>query len=142
MPEVFVSTRNLMYPVMQQAGFLDILNSRALRVLIRLNETGVSFDPTFDPTKEETYEFLDKFFGEMCDLFPDEYFHIGGDENNGKQWNANRAIQKFMLKNNIKDNHELQAYFNNRILKILTKHGKKMIGWDEILHENMPKNIK
>lgn len=99
------------------------------------------FDPTMDPTKEYTYEFLDRFIGEMAALFPDEYFHIGGDENNGKQWDANPGIQKFMEENNINDNHQLQAYFNNRILKILTKYGKKMIGWDEILHEDMPNTI-
>ncbi|MFH1525950.1 MAG: family 20 glycosylhydrolase [Bacteroidota bacterium] len=98
-------------------------------------------NPTFNPTIEETYTFLDNLFGEMCELFPDEYFHIGGDENNGKQWDANEGIQKFMKENGIEDNHALQAYFNNRILKTLTKYGKKMIGWDEILHENMPKNI-
>ena len=99
------------------------------------------FDPTFDPTNEKTYEFFDKFFSEMAQLFNDEYFHIGGDENNGAQWNANENIQKFMKENNIKDNHQLQAYFNNRILQILTKYGKKMIGWDEILHPEMPTNI-
>jgi len=99
------------------------------------------FDPTFNPTDERVYEFFDKFLGEMSALFNDEYFHIGGDENNGKQWNANEQIQNFMKANSIKDNHQLQAYFNNRILKILTKYGKKMIGWDEILHEDMPKNI-
>ncbi|VAX26736.1 beta-glycosyl hydrolase, partial [hydrothermal vent metagenome] len=68
-------------------------------------------DPTINPTKEETYEFLDNLFGEMTALFPDEYFHIGGDENNGKQWDANDSIQEFMKENNIKDNHDLQAYF-------------------------------
>ncbi len=47
------------------------------------------FDPAMDPTREETYKFLDGFIGEMAALFPDEYFHIGGDENNGKQWQAN-----------------------------------------------------
>lgn len=99
------------------------------------------FDPTFDPTLEKTYEFFDAVFGEMAALFPDEYFHIGGDENNGKQWDANEQIQKFMKKNNIPDNHALQAYFNNRILKILTAHDKKMVGWDEILHDEMPNNI-
>ncbi len=98
-------------------------------------------DPTMDPTKESTYAFLDKFLGEMAKLFPDPYLHIGGDENNGKQWNQNAAIQAFMKKKNIPDNHALQAYFNNRILKILTKHGKKMVGWDEILHPDMPKTI-
>jgi hexosaminidase len=98
-------------------------------------------DPTFNPAIEETYTFLDNFFGEMAALFPDEYFHIGGDENNGKQWDANEQIQQFMKENDIEDNHELQAYFNNRVLRILTKHGKKMVGWDEILHEDMPTNI-
>ncbi|HOZ23095.1 MAG TPA: family 20 glycosylhydrolase, partial [bacterium] len=99
------------------------------------------FDPTMDPTKESTYKFLDRFLGEMAALFPDPYLHIGGDENNGKQWNANPAIQAFMKKNNLKDNHALQAYFNSRLLRILTKHGKRMVGWDEILHPSMPKNI-
>lgn len=99
------------------------------------------FDPTFNPTIEETYIFFDKLFGEMTKLFPDPYFHIGGDENNGKQWNTNESIQSFMKKNKIKDNHALQSYFNNRILKILTKYGKMMIGWDEILHPEMPNNI-
>lgn len=99
------------------------------------------FDPTFDPTKEETYEFFDNFFGEMSKLFPDEYFHIGGDENNGKQWDANPEIQKFMKENNLSDNHALQTYFNQRIFRILKKHGKKMMGWDEILQPELPKNI-
>ena len=99
------------------------------------------FDPTLNPTIDKTYKFLDKLFGEMANLFPDEYFHIGGDENNGKQWDANEEIQKFMKANNIKDNHALQAYFNKRLLKILTKHNKKMVGWDEIFHKDIPKNI-
>lgn len=99
------------------------------------------FDPCFNPANEAVYTFLDKFFGEMAVLFPDEYFHIGGDEVNGKHWNANEQIQSFMKQNDIKDNHQLQAYFNKRILEILTKHGKKMIGWDEILHPDMPNNI-
>ncbi len=98
-------------------------------------------DPTMDPTKEETYEFLNKLFTEIVDLFPDEYLHIGGDENNGKQWDANEKIQEFMRENEISDNHELQAYFNKRVLKILTKLNKKMIGWDEILVPEIPKTV-
>lgn len=98
-------------------------------------------DPAFDPTKEATYEFFDAFFKEMCALFPDEYMHIGGDENNGKHWDANEDIQKFKKENDIKDNHELQSYFNKRILKILQKYDKKMIGWDEILQPDSPKDI-
>lgn len=98
-------------------------------------------DPTFDPTNEKTYKFFEKFFAEMAALFPDEYFHIGGDENNGKQWKNNPKIQEFMKKKGIEDNHALQAYFNKRILTILTKNNKKMVGWDEILHPEMPNNI-
>jgi len=98
-------------------------------------------DPTLDPTREETYTFLDNFFKEMTQLFPDEYMHIGGDENNGRQWNANPDIQAFMKKNNIPDNHALQSYFNKRVLNILTKYNKKMVGWDEIFQPDLPKNI-
>ena len=54
------------------------------------------FDPAMDPTREEVYQFLDAFIGEMAALFPDEYFHIGGDEVNGKQWKSNPRIQAFM----------------------------------------------
>lgn len=99
------------------------------------------FDPVFDPTNEKTYEFFDAFFAEMTKLFPDEYFHIGGDENNGKQWSLNPEIRKFMQENKIENTEELQAYFNSKIVKILNKYGKKMVGWDEILHPGIPKNI-
>ncbi len=97
------------------------------------------FDPTMDPTKEETYQFLDNFIGEMAALFPDEYFHIGGDENNGKQWRANPQIQAFMKAHNFHTTAELQTYFNQRVLKIVQKYGKKMVGWDEILTPDLPK---
>src|SRR5690349_1655450 len=99
------------------------------------------FEPALDPTREEVYKFLDTFFGEMAALFPDDYLHIGGDENEGKQWDRNPAIQAFMKEKGIKDNHGLQAYFNTRLLKILQKHKKKMIGWDEILQPELPKDI-
>ncbi len=98
-------------------------------------------DPAMDPTKESTYNFLDRFFREMTGLFPDEYFHIGGDENNGKQWNANWEIRRFMEQNDIPDNHALQSYFNKRILELLTKYNKKMVGWDEIFQPDLPTNI-
>jgi hexosaminidase len=98
------------------------------------------FEPALDPTHDQTYKFLDTFLGEMAALFPDAYMHIGGDENEGKQWDRNPQIQAFMKEKGIKDNHALQAYFNQRILKILQKHGKKMIGWEEILHPDLPKD--
>ncbi len=98
------------------------------------------FEPALDPTREEVYKFLDTFLSEMASLFPDAYMHIGGDENEGKQWDRNPKIQAFMKEKGIKDNHALQAYFNLRLLKILEKNNKKMIGWDEILQPELPTN--
>lgn len=94
-----------------------------------------------DPTKEETYKFLDKFIGEMAKLFPDAYFHVGGDEVNGKPWDDNPKIQAFMHDHGIKNNQDLQAYFNQRLEKIVSKHRKIMVGWDEILRPDLPKTI-
>jgi len=99
------------------------------------------FDPVFNPIDEAIYRFFDKFFDEMTPLFPDRYVHIGGDENNAKQWDANPGIQQFKRDHNLADNHALQAYFNGRILGILTRLGKKMVGWDEIFQPGLPKDI-
>jgi len=107
-------------------------------------EWGV-FDPAMDPTREEVYRFLDTFIGEMAALFPDAYFHIGGDEVNGKQWDANARIQKFKQAHGWTDkekgNQELQAYFTERVQKLVEKHGKTMIGWDEVLTPDLPRNV-
>lgn len=97
--------------------------------------------PTMNPAQETTYQFLDTFLREMTTLFPDQYFHIGGDENNGKEWDANPSIQEFKKTNDLADNDALQAYFNKRVLEILTKYGKKMVGWDEIMQPQLPKEI-
>jgi len=98
-------------------------------------------DSVMDPTQESTYKFLDKFIGEMAKLFPDAYFHIGGDEVDGKFWDANPKIQSFIHVHGMKNNQDLQAYFNQRLQKILNKHHKVMVGWDEILHPELPKTI-
>ncbi len=99
------------------------------------------FDPAMDPTRESTYKFLDGFIGEMAALFPDQFFHIGGDEVNGKHWDANPEIQRFMRAHALKNNADLQAYFNTRVQKIVSRHGKIMEGWDEILRPDLPKSI-
>ncbi|HEY9283562.1 MAG TPA: family 20 glycosylhydrolase, partial [Pyrinomonadaceae bacterium] len=99
------------------------------------------FDPSMDPTKEETYRFLDRFLGEMAALFPDSYVHIGGDEVTGKHWRLSPQVQAFMAKNKLADKQALQAYFNQRVSRIVTRHGKKMVGWDEILHPDLPRDI-
>ena len=97
------------------------------------------FDPAMDPTKDSTYDFVDGLDGEMAALFPDQYFHIGGDEVNGKQWDANPKIQEFMRSHGLKSNEELQAYFSRHLQEIVRKHGKIMVGWDEILDPALPK---
>ncbi len=99
------------------------------------------FDPAMDPTNEKVYKFLDDLIGEMARVFPDHYFHIGGDEVNGKEWDANPKIQVFMKAHGIKNNEALQAYFSGRVQKLVTKHGKTVIGWDEVLVEGVPKDI-
>ena len=98
-------------------------------------------DAVMDPTREETYKFIDKFIAEMAKLFPDDYFHIGGDEVNGHQWDANPKIQAFIHAHGMRSNQDLQAYFNQRLLKILSKHHKIMMGWDEVLHPDLPKTV-
>src|SRR6202521_3347526 len=98
-------------------------------------------DAVMDPTREETYKFIDKFVQEMATLFPDEYFHIGGDEVNGSQWDASPKIQAFIHSHGMKTNQDLQAYFNQRLQKILNKHHKIMMGWDEVLHPDLPKTV-
>ncbi len=95
-------------------------------------------DATLDPTREEVYEFLDRFIGEMARLFPDPFVHIGGDEVSGKtHWNSNARIQQFMREHKLDDRHALQAYFNRRLQKILADHGRAAVGWDEILNDSL-----
>lgn len=98
-----------------------------------------------DPTREGTYTLLDSVLTEMSGLFPDPYFHIGGDENDGRQWRHNPRIVAFMQQKGfvkpgttVPDKHQLQNYFNRRILVTLQKLGKTMIGWDEILGPDLP----
>jgi hexosaminidase len=99
------------------------------------------FDPAMDPTRDSTYTFLDALIGEMAALFPDAYFHVGGDENDGKEWDRNPRIQQFMKAHAIKDNAGLQAYFSGKLQKIVAGHGKIMVGWDEVLQPDTPKDV-
>lgn len=95
------------------------------------------FDPTLDPTKETTYVFLDSLLSEVSSLFPDAYFHIGGDENTGKDWQKNSTIKKFMEEKNLNSTLSLQNYFNRKVQSILRKKGKITVGWDEILMKEL-----
>lgn len=91
-----------------------------------------------DPTRESTYEFIDRFLGEMATIFPDPYLHLGGDETPGTQWKANARVTAYMKEHNFKNTEELQTYFSQRVLKLAQKHGKHMVGWDEILNPQLP----
>ena len=99
------------------------------------------YDPTLDPSNEKVYAFIDKLLGEMATLFPDEYLHIGGDEVTGRHWKQNASIQAFMKSKGFKTQGDLHTYFNQRVEKIVRAHGKVMMGWDEILHPELPKDI-
>jgi hexosaminidase len=99
------------------------------------------FDPAMDPTNDKTYKFLDEFVAEMAKLFPDHFFHIGGDEVNGKQWDANPKIQEFKKSHNLATNTELLGHFSKKVQAIVTKHGKAVVGWDEVFIPGAPKEI-
>ena len=120
------------------AGYLELASGSGP---YRIERRWGIFDPAMDPARESTYKVLDKFIGEMATLFPDRYFHIGGDEVNGKEWDANPKIREFMQAHNLKSDQELQQYFTDRVEKIVSKHHKFMVGWDEILTPGMPKDI-
>jgi len=96
------------------------------------------FNPVFDPTNEAVYSLVNDVLDEVTTLFPDPFFHIGGDENNGIQWTKSESIQKFIKDHGLKNNSGLQTYFNQRVGKILDHYNKRMIGWDEILNPDLP----
>ncbi|MGL2993312.1 beta-N-acetylhexosaminidase [Flavobacterium sp. TSSA_36] len=97
------------------------------------------FTPTLDPSNPRTYQLLGEIFDEVCPLFSGKYFHIGGDENEGKDWDANPKIQEFMKKHKLANNHELQTYFTMQLIPMLKKHQKELMGWEEIMTKNMSK---
>lgn len=97
--------------------------------------------PLLNPTNDAAYQFVDALIGELTAIFPDAYLHIGGDEVDDTQWRESASIQAFMKQHGIADTHALQTYFNQRLEKILEKHHRQMMGWDEIYHPDLPKSI-
>ncbi|MDG2303305.1 MAG: family 20 glycosylhydrolase [Candidatus Binatia bacterium] len=93
-----------------------------------------------DPTRDEVYAFLDSFLGEMAGIFPDPYVHIGGDEAKADLWDANERVQAYQREHGLPDHRALQAHFNQRLHGILSGHGKRMMGWEEIRHEDLPRD--
>lgn len=99
------------------------------------------FKPLLDISKPEVYQFVDSLIEEMTAIFPDQYLHIGGDEVDPEQWLNNKDIQALMAKHSLKNGHDLQNYFNTQIQPIIAKHQRIMMGWDEIFHQDLPKDI-
>ncbi|WP_340615330.1 family 20 glycosylhydrolase [Xenorhabdus entomophaga] len=97
--------------------------------------------PTLDPSNPKVYQFADTLIGEVAAIFPDPYIHIGGDEVDTSQWQASDKIQALMQEKGVKDPHALHAWFNQELEKILAKHGRKMVGWDEIYHPSLPRSV-
>lgn len=98
------------------------------------------YSDVFCAGKEETFKFLQDVIDEVVPLFPGEYFHIGGDECPKANWKRCPNCKKRMTDNNLKDEHELQSYFVQRMEKYINAKGKTMIGWDEILEGGLAPN--
>jgi len=122
------------------AWFVGYPHIASLKGSYRILRTFGVGDAAFDPTREVVYTFIDRFIGEMVTLFPDPYWHVGGDEVNPGHWDANPRIRTYRRTHRMRTNAELQAYFNRRLTRILSKYGKRLVGWDEVLHPNLPKN--
>jgi hexosaminidase len=104
----------------------------------RLGNDPEAMNAVLNPADDAVYTFLDHLFGEMAGLFPDAYFHIGADEVNGIEWQANPTIQAFAKQHGLEDRHALLGYFTRRAFGIVREHGKIPIGWDEILAGDPP----
>ena len=94
-----------------------------------------------DPSKPQLYNFLAVLLGEVAQIFPDPYLHIGGDEVLPDLWLQNPDIRAFMQQQQLPDAGALQAYFNRRVEQILKPLGKTMIGWDEVLDDHLPHSV-
>ncbi|GAA4330269.1 family 20 glycosylhydrolase [Mucilaginibacter gynuensis] len=98
---------------------------------------GELFTTPICPCNESTFEFAQNVFDEIFALFPSKYIHIGGDEVDRTSWGESETCKALMAKEGIKTTAELQSYFINRMEKYFNKHGKKLIGWDEILEDGI-----
>ena len=130
-PELSCTPEAVNYQVISGEPFIDWSTNHAVALQ----------DNTLCPANEKVYTFLDKVFGEVAELFPFEYMHMGGDECPKNYWDKNPQIQALRIKEGLANSQEVQAYFTRRLEKIITSKGKKMMGWDEILEGGgLPKN--
>ena len=119
-------------------AYPDLITEKKLYSMQR--QWGV-FEPLLDIANPKTYVFIDKLIAELAGLFPDQYLHIGGDEVNPKQWQQSDNINALMLTHNLENSDAVHSFFNSKLQKILAEHQRKMMGWDEIFHEDLPNDI-
>jgi hexosaminidase len=103
------------------------------------NSRGELFTKPICPCNESTFDFAENVFSEIMDIFPSKYIHIGGDEVDRSDWAKSDACKELMKREGIKDLPALQSYFINRMEAFFNAHGRKMIGWDEILEGGVSK---
>ena len=89
---------------------------------------------------EKTFEFLENVLLEVMEIFPSEYIHVGGDEASKQSWKTCPLCQARMKKEGLMDVDELQSYLIERMEKFLNKHGRNLLGWDEILEGGLAPN--
>src|SRR5690606_33501134 len=94
--------------------------------------------PNLFNTEEATLAFLEDVIAELLPLFPGRYFHIGGDEAVKDQWQASARVQARMRELGLADETAMQAHVVHRLAAFLEKHGKRAVGWDEILDGELP----
>ena len=98
------------------------------------------FDDVFCAGNDSTFQVLEDVLTEVMDLFPSPYLHVGGDECPKERWKTCPKCQARMKAEGLKDEHELQSYFIQRIEKFVNSKGRKIIGWDEILEGGLAPN--
>ena len=104
------------------------------------NSWGV-FKDIYCAGNDSVFIFLEDIFQEITELFPSNRIHIGGDEAPKFRWENCEKCQKRMAQENLKDEHELQSYFIERIAKDLEKKNKSIIGWDEIIESKINSDV-
>ncbi len=90
--------------------------------------------------RESTIEAMENILGEVMDLFPGKFIHLGGDEARKDEWIICSEVQKIMASVGVRNETELQAWFLKRVNSCVTQNGRRMIGWDEIMDGGLPEN--
>lgn len=146
MPEVDVPGHSLAavaaYPQLSATAGADQYKVRSGEKIMDWSKPGhpALVDNTMNPASEYTYDFLDKVIGEMAQLFPFPYIHMGGDECAKNFWEQSDQVKALMAKEGLKTQEEVQSYFEKRVEKIVESKGKKFMGWDEILEGGIGPN--